>query len=1652
MNSSLHPRSFFLLFVFVLFSLVSSGQNGIIRKDFMRGSDQETFDKVIELPNKEYLVIGMSYSFDEDFQGNRGNADAIIVKYDASFNRVWTRNLGGEMDDVINAVLPLSDGSFILVGSTMSTTGDISNNRGQWDGWIVKLSASGATLWSKTYGGSGMDTFLRIVLASNGDFVISAFTLSTDGQLNGRPKENLGDFWMVRVSNDGTLLRSKVIGGSQEEGSLFIQKSAQGYVIVGDTNSGDGDITVNEPFYQGVWIAELNENFDITRSKILDPVHSAILSGFIRESNGDLYISTDRVYRLDQNWNEVWSHDLQLGPDLMLKGLARHPQGGVITHGVYIGDLREHARRDSMDLWEGLLERIGSDGKRKWLKFFGGAGMDYVDAALVNSSGNYILTGMAGDDVADNVGALPADNKGDAFIFEWAEPFVVKGKVFHDMNVNYKYDPGIDKDVYNVNDLLGKMEVNTSDANFTWVNSDITNNFYILLDTGSYSMKVKFLDKRDTLNYRQAPDPYTFTLSGAKRNDSVFIPLISSKLIADMALDMQKLNSGAIGTLTRYKLRWRNTGNFPFDSIRVALAIPSNVVFGSAKPAPSIVRTDSVIWIVKNVPSGAADSVEVFLQLPKPPIANIGDLITFNAVLSSYGRLENTSNNRASVTHQMLSQDLFLTSTYIQWAKVTAPTPSGTATYKLLYEYKGDIDTVLADVSMLIDRRLRFSSASKAPDRNINDSLIWEKVLLVNGKLDSIVLKYDVPARPTVDYGDILTHKAVMRRLIITQGPNLDLKLDIKDTVTLDYKDADAGPVTDKEGIEWLGSMEDADTWVPNDDVASCILPGEDIVLATRGGARTAGNGGLLLQKINKDGMVKWRKLFRDVTLSAVVSVKATADGKFGVLTSTTAGSPTVTERWNQLILFDSSGNRLWTKDLARDPRTGAGKYFGSLMGMSFLPNGNFLVSGYRNYSSVSDSTLEKGLLIEVPVDGSAISENVFAQANMHIRFNRVAINKQGEIFTSAVLDTIAGPLRSIARSYMSSLVKLDRSINGFTWIRTYPGVNTLLGFTDINTKGDTLTAVGSGSGPQRSQGFFVQHKNDGTPLIVKQFPFTSGLFLNYIAEEKAGFAILGYVNAGFGFSAVPSILRTSFQGDPLSLKVLKPVTPTPTSIQKFSHILALPQNGLLVTGSGRAVSVNGVPVPYDEKRYQVVKLNASNLVKGFVYYDLNNNGSFDAGEGPADDLLISARSGQEQQFTNPVNGLFRFYVEPGLTVLKGSVQNGFLSPKPDSIVVNKGAGMQRDSVVFRLVKLKDSADLQVQLLPLNTARPGYEVLYNLRFANMGSKASGAVRLYLVKDRRQQFLTSTVPPTQTLGDTLRWDLGILQPQKDSVIAVQFRNSPPPALNLNDSMRIVAIIEPRTGDGFPSNNTSILTQPVKGSFDPNDKTEINNGTFTPEQLANRESLVYLIRFQNTGNDTAFRVYVMDTLDQKLDLSTIEILSYSHPVRWTVKGNGVVQWIFDQINLPDSTTNEKASHGYVSFRIRPLANLKLGDVVTNRASIYFDFNAPILTNTVSTTLRTNIITSVNDPREELITIRAYPNPAVSTITVELKGQIKGGLSVQMVDMTGKVVMQKNFGQVFTQNWKQSLNIANMPVGVYTVVIRLDNEIVPFRIIKQ
>jgi hypothetical protein len=139
-------------------------------------------------------------------------------------------------------------------------------------------------------------------------------------------------------------------------------------------------------------------------------------------------------------------------------------------------------------------------------------------------------------------------------------------------------------------------------------------------------------------------------------------------------------------------------------------------------------------------------------------------------------------------------------------------------------------------------------------------------------------------------------------------------------------------------------------------------------------------------------------------------------------------------------------------------------------------------------------------------------------------------------------------------------------------------------------------------------------------------------------------------------------------------------------------------------------------------------------------------------------------------------------------------------------------------------------------------------------------------------------------------------------------------------------------------------------PILDSFDPNDKIASPSGVTEARLIRESDELQYTIRFQNTGTDVAYTVVIEDELSEHLDLATLRIGAASHPFAWKASGQGkpVITWTFNNINLPDSTSNEPASHGFVSFRIAQKPGNPLGTRIANQALITFDFNSPIATN--------------------------------------------------------------------------------------------------------
>ena len=144
--------------------------------------------------------------------------------------------------------------------------------------------------------------------------------------------------------------------------------------------------------------------------------------------------------------------------------------------------------------------------------------------------------------------------------------------------------------------------------------------------------------------------------------------------------------------------------------------------------------------------------------------------------------------------------------------------------------------------------------------------------------------------------------------------------------------------------------------------------------------------------------------------------------------------------------------------------------------------------------------------------------------------------------------------------------------------------------------------------------------------------------------------------------------------------------------------------------------------------------------------------------------------------------------------------------------------------------------------------------------------------------------------------------------------------------------------------------------VRGSYDPNDKTGYPYGVDSSHYIQQNQDIEYVVRFQNTGTDTAFTVVVRDTLPLELDIFSVRSGASSHDYNFRMYGPRVLEWTFNNIMLPDSNVNEPLSNGFLKFKVKQNQDLPIGTVINNSAAIYFDFNAPVITNTYFHTVDT------------------------------------------------------------------------------------------------
>lgn len=349
--------------------------------------------------------------------------------------------------------------------------------------------------------------------------------------------------------------------------------------------------------------------------------------------------------------------------------------------------------------------------------------------------------------------------------------------------------------------------------------------------------------------------------------------------------------------------------------------------------------------------------------------------------------------------------------------------------------------------------------------------------------------------------------------------------------------------------------------------------------------------------------------------------------------------------------------------------------------------------------------------------------------------------------------------------------------------------------------------------------------------------------------------------------------------------------------------------------------------------------------------------------------------------------------------------------------------------------------------------RPGFQAMYYITVRNLGVTAVSPV-LNFSHDALVSYLSAT-PSANNYNlatRTATWNVGALAPNQTrhyqvrmqvSLDALDFLGTDIPA---SAEVSLVA-----NTDAFPDNNSVTYLRTITGSYDPNDKQVFPEGITEQGFILETDTVLnYLIRFQNTGNDTAFTVVVRDTLDSSLDVSTLRILGYSHPMDFDLSGEGIMTFTFNNILLPDSNINEPASHGYIAYVIELKKNLPLFTQISNTAYIYFDFNPPIITNTTFNTIYDPFVGMTKLDRFDF---RVFPNPNEGLFMLNIHLQESAMVNMEIIDIGGKRILNQQLGRLHPGEQQVSVSMFDqLKSGVYFVRLHSEKDTIVRKMIVR
>lgn len=448
------------------------------------------------------------------------------------------------------------------------------------------------------------------------------------------------------------------------------------------------------------------------------------------------------------------------------------------------------------------------------------------------------------------------------------------------------------------------------------------------------------------------------------------------------------------------------------------------------------------------------------------------------------------------------------------------------------------------------------------------------------------------------------------------------------------------------------------------------------------------------------------------------------------------------------------------------------------------------------------------------------------------------------------------------------------------------------------------------------------------------------------------------------------------------------------------------------------------------------------NTITGGIRFDIDNDGCENT-YALVSNLLFQSTDGVDTYgtFSNS-NGGYEVYVPEGTFNTIPVLNNSNFSVSPVSQDSNFADVGNTDILnTYCVVPEVSINDAIITILPLTEARPGFDADYKLVVQNVGTNSLSGSIVFQFDDAMQTFVSSSIAPLSQESYQLTFEYNSLAPFNSLEIDLTMNTLSPPTVNDDDLLNFIATIKPTVGDATSDNNIYDFKQIVINSFDPNDKNVLQGEEIPIGEIDNY--LDYIIRFQNTGSASAINVRIKDELVDNLDWSTFSPISMSHSGTIQISNGKDIEFIFEGINLPDNTSDEEGSKGYVAFKIKPKSNVQVGDIVTGEANIYFDYNLPITTNSINTEIVKNSLSTNKNKLEDSFLISPNPTKDVIYISTKLGIDIE---KVKVYSVSGKLLLEINNQDV------KEVDLKPFPKGLYFLNIVSDKGSVTKKIIKN